>query len=350
MIIMGSNTSKRIIELDILRGVSCLIVILYHYTTRYEELFRHKDQYVFNMSFGYMGVSVFFILSGFLVMMNIKPKRNALNFGYKRVIRLYPVYWVALIITFITTSFFLPERTVSLKYALINLSMLQEFIGVPSVDGAYWTLRYEIWFYLIVAVILLFKQIKNIIPICVAWILAAIALTTIKTIVHNKIVSVISVMLITQYAHMFIVGIALHELYEKRSIRISYILIGLSIVNQFINFKISYGIFYIVLITLFYLIVSSKDITRPRWLIYISRPIVYISSISYPLYLIHQNVGYAIIKFLENYIGSEWLILIPITISILIATMLHKYIEVPSAKFLEKHIHYDKGICKIRND
>jgi len=61
-------------------------------------------------------------------------------------------------------------------------------------------------------------------------------------------------------------------------------------------------------------------------------PLVFIGTISYSLYLIHQNIGYIVIRGLEKFglATSISTILIPLTVSVIIAGLLHKYIERPA--------------------
>ena len=52
--------------------------------------------------------------------------------------------------------------------------------------------------------------------------------------------------------------------------------------------------------------------------------------LSYPIYLIHQNVGYIILKALINRnITTEWIIIIPTVIVILYSLMIYRFIEIP---------------------
>ena len=67
----------------------------------------------------------------------------------------------------------------------------------------------------------------------------------------------------------------------------------------------------------------------------ISKVVAFVASISYLLYLIHQNVGLAIMKTIEeNMMWREWIIFIPIAISLVLATGIHYFVELPVAKIL----------------
>ena len=68
---------KRIKELDLIRAISAIFIMLYHYTTRYEMSIGHiKSNYFLDVKYGYMAVAVFFILSGFLVAFKINEEKS----------------------------------------------------------------------------------------------------------------------------------------------------------------------------------------------------------------------------------------------------------------------------------
>ena len=82
----------RIYELDAFRGIAAMAVVLYHYSTRYNEIFDVTS--FLNFSFGWMGVPLFFILSGFVITLSVNRCKSPFEFLYRRFIRLYPTYWI----------------------------------------------------------------------------------------------------------------------------------------------------------------------------------------------------------------------------------------------------------------
>lgn len=69
---------KRNIYLDYLRGLSAIAVMLYHYTTRYDQLFGHTTDYPVFFQYGSYGVLVFFLLSGYLTFGRIEKYKPEL--------------------------------------------------------------------------------------------------------------------------------------------------------------------------------------------------------------------------------------------------------------------------------
>lgn len=136
-----------------------MAVILYHYTVRYDELFGHVSRYAVIFPNGGKAVALFFILSGYFAISHIEGKQIAF-YMTKRFFRMYPTYWIAVLITFPLVSAFLPSRSVSFTDALLNLSMMQGFFKISNVDGAYWTLQYELFFYILIGILILLRLNK----------------------------------------------------------------------------------------------------------------------------------------------------------------------------------------------
>lgn len=343
------NASKRIVEFDLLRGLSALLIVLYHYTTRYNDIFGHIKPYPVNVWFGSMGVCVFFSLSGFLIAahtQNTLGFSGALKFALKRMIRLYPSYWCCIILTSCVAALLLPVKLLSISDILVNFTMLQSFLGVKSVDGAYWTLQIEILFYAVIGLLILLRQMKNIRILALIWIISSVFLNLFEMYVSDtKIVHFFQLLFITKYFHMFGLGIFFCHLstaVSKKQMIISIAGLLLCLVSHFILYNISYNIFYWILLGIYLFILWNRRFSKHpfrfesiRWL----KPVYFISGISYPLYLVHQYVGYAIIQKLEGVgLTSEFMLLIPITVSILLAWLIHKFVEKPAIKFFNHRL------------
>ncbi|WP_421746749.1 acyltransferase family protein [Citrobacter werkmanii] len=58
----------------------------------------HKRTWRSSFSNGYIGVDLFFMVSGFVIMLSTEKDKSSLSFAIKRIFRLYPVYIVCLIL------------------------------------------------------------------------------------------------------------------------------------------------------------------------------------------------------------------------------------------------------------
>src|SRR2546423_3808210 len=93
-----SDSRHRLAELDALRGVPVLMVLAYHYTTRFGELFPLAAAPA-SFPFGAYGVELFFVISGFVIFMTLDRSERPADFLPARFSRLYPAYWAAVLTT-----------------------------------------------------------------------------------------------------------------------------------------------------------------------------------------------------------------------------------------------------------
>ncbi len=151
-------TMQRIPELDGLRGAAVLLVLMRHYV-------HHPSLLFLGPQWGWMGVNLFFVLSGFLItsiLLRLTGQPGALKIFYaRRSLRLFPLYFLALLVYFIASaSVGTPQPT---KTVFLYVTFLQAFIPplvthlqiVPHpawvVMGlaVLWSLSVEEWFYVL---------------------------------------------------------------------------------------------------------------------------------------------------------------------------------------------------------
>jgi len=169
-----SDRPPRYELLDCLRLLAAAMVVLFHYLVN-----GINDGKVATMSpngwatawakYGFLGVSLFFLISGFVITLSARG-RTARQFAVGRFLRLYPAFWIAVAFTAtITVLIGAPKFHVSAKEFVLNLTMFPGMLGVPLVDGVYWTLLCEIEFYLLVMVVLFVGQGKRLEMVLAAW-------------------------------------------------------------------------------------------------------------------------------------------------------------------------------------
>ena len=319
--------SNRILELDVLRGLAVIGVILFHYLTKYNEEYQSTGAR-FSFEYGHFGVELFFLISGFVIFMTVDKVKNAKGFIWLRFSRLFPVYWSGIILTTVFVLLFgLVGREVSWKSILFNFTMLQELFNIPHVDGAYWSLLPELMFYFLMAIVLFFKKKAYINSISVVWLIAMVINTL--TELPISIVQILNL----KYGMLFVAGIQFYLIKEKelnkKKLSQSIVLIVFSILTYAVVIKdiVSFSIVFSFYILFFLLVYNYLKFLKIRWLIFIG-------SISYPLYIVHQNIGYI----LMNELNLPFLIefTLAILLSIVMAIFIHYGIEKPTLKFLRK--------------
>jgi peptidoglycan/LPS O-acetylase OafA/YrhL len=141
---------KKLVILDTLtsfRFIAALMVYFYHVGIGAD----YKT--------GYLGVSFFFILSGFILMYNYKEKFDEFDlnqlkkFYIARIAKIYPIHLFTFLLA-VPYYFFIPLKHESILYifqAITNIALIHSFIpfGNVSFNGVSWSLSDEMFFYLL---------------------------------------------------------------------------------------------------------------------------------------------------------------------------------------------------------
>jgi len=142
-----TRSAPRLDFLDALRGIAAILVVIEHVGERYTAWIPWFAQHWFN--FGRFGVTVFFLVSGFVIPYAFEKDNSVRSFWIKRVFRLYPLYWLSLALTVaagIEPAAFRASHM--LRNILVNVTMLQGFAGIPNASQPFWTLFIEMAFYI----------------------------------------------------------------------------------------------------------------------------------------------------------------------------------------------------------
>lgn len=332
-------SKARISSLDALRGIAALAVVLYHYTFRYDAIYGHEFslEHLFIFKYGYLGVQLFFMISGFVIYLSLENTSNIKKFAFNRFARLYPAYWFAVIFTFIVVlALGLPGRDVSFLHMLVNLSMLNGFVGIPSVDGVYWTLRVELSFYFVIATLYFLLPRKQVLIGFLSLLILAFFVKYLYLLgnVHISI-KILNLILSLDFLHFFGAGIGFYLLSKKNDYLLASLLIATSIL-----YNLAFGKGAELIITLsFYPLFLLLSAGKAKFLS--TRLLTYLGAISYSLYLVHQNIGYMIFNYSYKYnIHPVIAFFIALSVSILIAHFSTRYIEQTIGRKLKKLSDY----------
>lgn len=156
--------------------------------------------------YGWLGVELFFLISGFVICMSCWGKRPQ-DFFISRVVRLYPAYWVAVLITaavVVAAGYsFTTAKDITARTVLINLTMLQQPFGAPLVDPSYWTLWVEMLFYLLFAVVVARGlTYRRVVAFCGIWTFAAAIAPTVGLPLLDTLTQ-------PTYAPLFVAGVTM---------------------------------------------------------------------------------------------------------------------------------------------
>ncbi|WP_293002670.1 acyltransferase [Pantoea sp.] len=362
-----SISSSRVIFAGQLRAIAFLCVVIVHWLGIYslDHEFISKvtgasgnnignPSYYLSLvpplpyfNYGPFGVSVFFLISGFVISYSLRKKSRS---GYlkSRALRIYPTYIACSVIMMAvyasSHAYWGSEAQIGLSRFILNISLLGSLFNYESIDYVNWTLSIEIKFYLCCAII--YSALKNAALIkVIAMPFLFMAVTVITS--HFQIGSseqghfsfdALKIELI--YVSYMILGVLINFFYEKKitsgKFIASTIIVSLCIAaswrigpqaNQFIGTGVNYIYGYIFFFVAFLLNKHIKE----------NRVISFLSEISYSFYALHSVIGYCIIRWMES-MGFHYLysLTVAFTSVLVISYIMYITIEKKSIKLSKK--------------
>lgn len=338
--------NARYYEIDLLRLVSAVLVMLFHYTFVGSALNfapePRTDAFAVVSRYMYLGINFFFIISGFVILLSAKDGEPR-QFVLSRFIRLYPAYWLCVLLTagaavvFAQEAFQLPWTDV-----LINLTMLQSGLDVPLVDGVYWTLWIELKFYALVLIMVWLRWVRYLPWFCGVVLVASIIglSTSLASSVETFVAG------FPHWAGYFACGCVLY-LIRERGFHWGYgVLMVLSVI-----FCIRQNQVFAQMLTDFYLVEFKAWVTVGATLAFYALLSVvalrktgllrdprfyYLGVLTYPLYLLHENVGFMIFNAWHELLPGPVLITAVVLFMLLAAWLIHRWVEKPAQVYLKR--------------
>jgi len=156
--------TNRIEYLDGHRGLAILLVVAFHAYARWPELVPYGDTYanIPLFKYGWLGVELFFLVSGFVILMTLESCAGAREFLIRRWLRLFPAMLFCSLLIFFTAGVFFerPDGAPSAASLLPGLTFMewswwQSVLGIPvkPLEGGFWSLYVEVKFYIFAAII-----------------------------------------------------------------------------------------------------------------------------------------------------------------------------------------------------
>jgi peptidoglycan/LPS O-acetylase OafA/YrhL len=347
---------QRLKVLDSFRALAIFFVMSYHYTVRWaapHDPTRHLPPgEMFNgtvLQYGWIGVEFFFMISGFVILMTLERCHSVADFFVRRFARLWPALFVTATLSALFVTWAGPADWQLSRYDYLTSvffmdpEVFSRITGVPGlkwVDGAYWSLRAEIRFYVFAGMIFwLFR--KNLV---VVWVVVMAAIPF-NSLYHHLVplprwhFSVHILGFETSYLPFFSVGVFAYELWSRGKwswlawigLAITEIWILALIVKQHGVFGGSDTLAMIIInaamMLLVVLFIFDSVLLRPLcW-----TPLVMVGQASYSLYLIHQNIGVIILRHAID-VGIPYLLAIPgVSLAMIgMALLLFRYVEIPA--------------------
>ncbi|MFC3991788.1 acyltransferase family protein [Actinoplanes siamensis] len=351
----------RLATLDALRLIAALAVAAFHLTVSWRIDGRNEPEYFLPhlthvTVYGFLGVEVFFLISGFVIGMS-SWNRGLGEFFTSRVSRLYPAYWICILIT-ATVVTLAPiaggvpvAGTPGLREIAVNLTMLQEPLGVGSIDTVYWTLFVELRFYLLFAALAAFGlTYRRVVLFCAIWMTVA----AIGPMIGSRAVQVLA---IPEYAPYFIAGVAAFLIHRFGRSPLLFGIVGFSwlvsvqrvsdrvgTVQPGFHVPVWPGVLIVTLGYAAVLIIALGWTDRIRW-----RWLTTAGALTYPFYLLHQRLGYTFIR--HTYEATRlpaWALVLGAVLSILgLSWLVYRLVEKPLAGWLRSGLR--KSFADLRS-
>ncbi len=335
----GSVSSPRFYLLDLARFVAALAVVFYHFVSRDADQWPASTRGMFPdlsiiSSYGYLGVQLFFIVSGFVILMSAEG-RTVSSFAAARAARIFPAYWLAVIATACLRTWTAPELGdgVTVPQVLVNLTMFQVPADVSHVDDVYWTLWIEMVFYIIMACLMAAK-----ITYRGYTIFLALYPTVMLIVAESEDLRLIDVTG-AKYFSFFALGMCLYLIHKHGSKLELWLLfafnaaIGIrntlyfSVPNEPTDgrFVTDIGVGIVVVAIIALMTVLTLTPLKHRGYTWMTKA----GALTYPLYLTHHYWGLWLIGRLEPAAGKWLTLAIAVAASLLVAYIIERWVERP---------------------
>lgn len=322
--------------MDGLRGIAALVVVVGHFTATFSTYYPAAPTSSFQLQYGQFGVQLFFLISGFVILMTAERAKRASDFAISRLTRLYPAYWIAVVISILVGSLVnVPGTQLTPLETLLNFTMIQRLLLVPDVNGAFWTLAVEMQFYVIVFLVLAITKCR-LSDALVRWLvagwlgIAVISASAAEIMAPGVDIAAAPVLVramvnvtLAEYGPLFCLGMLLYM--ARRNGRFEWLTIPALVSATLCAYLLHAPTYALIVasIGLFFAVVALRPSTR----LLRFPPLLWLGKISYSLYIVHVVVGYATIELVWPYVGRDVANLVALAVVTLLAWGLHALAE-----------------------
>lgn len=274
---MIKNTKGILPQLNIIRAIASLAVAIFHL----------GGKSIPGLNYGWLGVQMFFVLTGFVICWSLpeKYKINQFpNFLLRRLVRIEPPYIFSILLIFIF-SYFIHQNTekIDTQNVILHLAYINNFFDNNYLSPVYWTLGIEFQFYIFIG--LLFP------------VLTSSKYTAILLLILLNILSFywrVEQSFVLNFISYFSLGILVYMFKTFKLAKPEFYLLILSLfIYMFINIGISQTVASLVTCMIILYLKSSNFI------------IDFFSKISFSLYLTHDTIGSSLVIFIGNLFNSK---------------------------------------------
>ncbi len=321
--------------MDWMRGLAAVWVVFFHLN---EPIKYVPNFYTDFCKLGWIGVPAFFVISGWCMAAISQKKPNFKAFIMARLLRIFPPYWASLLVVAVVVVGLVLMNGVndvtalpkSVWAFLATVSLATSPVtSVPGVNWVYWSLSFEIAFYLLVGLGLLFSGSQQKLDL---WMISLLAFSVVISVLKVSPILNFFVFWSREFS-LFVLGWFGQRLFSAgaSSVFLVSCLSGLIAVA----FSPTYGVLKAVvgLSSVLALGIGSK-LSCP------SSPFLqWLGERSYSIYLIHVPVGCylllklrstAILDHLPLHLGFD---VVAVAVVVIISALFYSFVELPSHRF-----------------
>ncbi|GAA3408817.1 acyltransferase family protein [Streptosporangium vulgare] len=341
--------SGRLAELDLLRFLAAIAVLAFHYFIAFASVWGERPAELFPAistvsGLGILGVELFFMISGFVILMSIWG-RGLGAFALSRLVRLFPAYWVSVAVTaavYGLTAATALDPKLSLGEYGINLTMLQRAFGVYDANGVYWSLWVELRFYVLISILVIVGVTLNRCLVFMGvWLLAAGFFTGSEE-------AWVDLVVMPKYAAYFVGGMAFFLMTRFGPRLVLWCLAGISgglavsaaldrVAGRIEN--VGYAAMpvpeWAVVATVigFYVLMAMVALGWLGWLRW--RGLVVLGALTYPLYLFHTPAAVLIVPALRDTLPPPLTALVTVLAAMAFSYLVYRLAERPLQEFVK---------------
>ncbi len=330
---------RRILELDALRALAAINLVLFHLTHVYSVKYGFSTPLGFEWPYGAYGVEMFFILSGFVNSMSLMRRGKPVDFVAARLIRIIPMFLLVIIANLWILQLAPMNQAVSTSQFLANMTLMPKVFGYECVDPVMWTLQIEMMFYGTLVIMFKIGALKR---YFIGWgTLLAMSLAVCPTLdamtaVHGNaawfsVATAIRRVMLLDFVPLFAIGFLLYMIKTgtgKRWQNIAGLICAAAVFHS-----IDHGKHNPLATALIISLVTLSAYGKVPLLRF--RPLVYVSTISYALYLCHNNLGCALMhRFDMMGVPPRACLVIGVVFSFALAVILTNRLEQPMTRKL----------------
>ncbi len=342
---INNTQTSRYESLDWLRGLTALSIMIYHtYTFNFKSL----DSGSFLGRMGIYGVSIFFVLSGLSMAIvyhsYFKTIKDIAYFYYRRIMRIFPLFWLAFFIVMI-----LNKKVEPIQEWFVNMFFVFGFDeNKTTVIPGGWSVGVEIYFYIFTPFIIMAYSYKKWIGRMIICLLLIYGLRYAFIVFKDvKVLGAYWYNYVAPFNNFFLFGLGILLFYEFKNLKISNLLCFLGIILAcliFVFYPVEGNQVYIVkgfnrlvfsfasiLLVLMFFLMKYQPL---KWIVYTLQQF---GIATYGVYLLHQLIQ----QFLHDYCHLTNPILLMITtiiVSVLFALFIYKYFEKPFIRLGKRNI------------